>query len=181
MSLRSFFNGILASIASLFHSLEPVVKKALDVAFHVVNSIKTFDTSIPIVGDLLSHLLPDHLGEEAINILRVKLPDIAVKLRLVDVTLGLTDPTEIMQAALKAIESMDKQTKNIFLNSLSIMIGQEVAGSNLPWDIAVFTGKYYFEHNNSLADPATTAPVAEAIALVPKATAPVEDLSTQDN
>ena len=153
MSLKSFFNGIFSAIASIFHSLEPIVKKAIDVAYQVTNGIKTFDTSIPIVGDVLSHLLPQHLGEEAINILRVKLPEIVIKLRLVDATLGLTDPAQIMQAALKVIESMDKQTKNIFLNSLSIMIGQEVAGSNLPWDVAKFTAGYYFDHNNSLADP----------------------------
>ena len=174
MSLKSFFNSIFAAIASIFHNLEPIVKKAIDIAFHVVNNIKDFDAAMPMVGDLLSHLLPQHLGDEAINILRNKLPEIAIKLRLVDVTLGLTDPNEIMQAALKVIESMDKQTKNIFLNSLSIMIGQEVAGANLPWDVAVFTGKYYFDHNNSLADPNVPVAIEPVTAPVPEATVPVD-------
>ena len=118
MSLRSFFNGIFATIARLFEGLVPELKKAVDVAYHITNTIKNFDATTPFVGDLLSHLLPNHIGEEAVNILRNKLPEIVVKLRLVDVTLGLTDPNEIMQAALKVIESMDGQTKNIFLNSL---------------------------------------------------------------
>ena len=182
MSLKSFFQGIFATIARLFEGLVPELKKAVDIAYHVTNSIKSFDASMPIVGDLLSHLLPAHIGEEVIDTLRVKLPEIVVKLRLVDVTLGLTDPNEIMQAALKVIESMDGQTKNIFLNSLSIMIAQEAADGHLAWDVAAYTGKWYFDHNGSLADSnvpvaiePVTAPVAEAIAPAQEPIAPVTE------
>lgn len=172
MSLRSFFNGIFAAIASLFHGLVPELKKAIDIAYQVTNSIKSFDSSMPLVGDLLSHLLPSHLGEEVINILRLKLPEIVVKLRLVDVTLGLIDPNEIMQVAIKAISAMDGQTKNVFLNSLSIMIAQEAADGHLAWDVAAYTGKWYFDHNGSLADVTPTEPIAAPVAEV---STPVEE------
>lgn len=177
MSLKTFFNGIIAEIGKLFERELPEAKEAIDVAYHVTNAIKTFDTKLPFVADILTALLPAGISAETKDILRVRLPQIVVELRLIDVTLGLTDPDQILLAAIKAIEEMEGSVKSIFLNSLSIMISQAAADGHLAWDIAVYSAKWYFDHKGfSNATAEAPAPVVETpleVAAV-AATIPVE-------
>lgn len=148
MSLKSILHGIGQWIANIFKGMEPIAKKAVAIGVQVTNAIKEFDTNNPGVADIITKLIPGTADDKAAEAIRAKLPEIMVELKLVDATLGLTDPDEIVAAGIKAIQQLSGDYKSSFLNSLSIILTQVAADGKIDWDDAVYLGKWFYDHEN---------------------------------
>jgi len=148
MSLKSFLHGIGQFFANLFSKLEPVLKKAVAVGVTITDAIKNFDTAHPELTDIITKLTKGTGDDKAVALVREKLPDIMIELRLVDATLGLTDPDEIVAAGVKVIQQLSGDYKSAFLNSLSIIIAQVASDGKLDWDDAVYLLKWYYDHKD---------------------------------
>ncbi len=148
MSLKSILNAIGNFFANLFKDLAPIAKKAVAIGVQVTDAIKKFDTEHPDVTDIITKLIPGDADDRAAALIREKLPSVMIELRLVDATLGLTDPNEIVAAGTKVIQQLAGDYKSSFLNSLSIILSQVAADGKLDWDDAVYLGKWYYDHKN---------------------------------
>lgn len=161
-----FLSKLLKSIGEFFsrlwHGLLPELKAAIHVGVTITNAIKTFDANNPEILDIISHILPGDLPKEIIAKMRVELPKICVELRLVDATLGLTDPNEIVKAAVKTIQQLSGDYKSAFLNSFSIIVAQVAADGKLDWNDAAYLLKWYYDNQAKLTPPVDANPTTDA-------------------
>lgn len=146
MSLKTFLQRIWESISHLFGGLLEIEKKAVHIGVQVVDAIKNFDTNNPIVADILTSIIPGTLDDDIKNKLREALPKIVIELRLVDAASGLTDPNEIMLAAVKVIQQLSGDYRSSFLNELSIIASEVASDGKLTWDDAAYILKWYYDH-----------------------------------
>ena len=147
--MKKIISRIFAFLKNLFAGLTPRLKSAIHIGVTITDAIKNFDTSKPIVGDILTALIPGDLDDRIKNILRANLPKIVIQLKLVDATLGLTDPNEILVAASKTLQQItsDYDVRPGFLNNLSIVIAQVAADGKLTWDDAAYVLKWYYDND----------------------------------
>lgn len=157
MSLKSIIHSIGGFFAHLFSGLLPELKSAIHIGVTVVDAIKTFDTASPEVADILTAIIPGTFDDKIKNLLREKLPSILIELRLVDATLGLTDPNEITAAAVKTLQQLSGDYHSAFLNSLSIIVAQVAADGKLDWNDAAYLLKWYYDHKQTLITTAVNA------------------------
>lgn len=149
--MKKLLKSIAQWIAHLFSGLSPFLKKSIHIGVTVTDAIKNFDDSTPEAADILTAIIPGDLDDKIKVLLRANLPKIVVELRLVDATLGLTDPNQIMQAAIKVLQQIDSDyaIRPGFLNNLAVVIAQIAADGKLDWDDAAYVIKYYFDHNKN--------------------------------
>lgn len=133
-------------IVRLFTNISPVLQRAVTIGADVAEKIKNFDTANPIVGDIITALIPGTVDDMVKARLREYLPKIAIQLRLVQATQVLKDPDLIMLAAVKVIQQMDGDYKSAFLHNLSIMAAQVAADGKLDWSDAVYLLEWYYQN-----------------------------------
>ena len=147
--MKKIINSIFTWVKHLFKGLTPALKKAVHIGVVITDSIKNFDTTNPLAADILTTIIPGNLDDQIKDKLRANLPKIVIQLKLIDATLGLTDPNEIIVAAsntLKQITS-DWAIKEGFLNNLSIVIAQVASDGKLSWDDAAYLLKWYYDND----------------------------------
>lgn len=154
MSFKTFISGIAQAVSKLFKNLTKVAKKSVDIAIKVVDEIKQFDAEHPEAVNLLTALIPGDADNRIAENIRAKLPEIMLKLKLVDETLELPD-AQILIAGIKALQSMEGIYKNATLNSLAILITDAAADGKVTWDELALLPKWYYD-NVAVEDVDTT-------------------------
>lgn len=149
MSLKSFFKKIGDFFSNLFKGLAPQLKKAVDIGVRITDEIKKFDTEHPGVVNIINQLIPGDTDDKIAADIREKLPEIMIELKLVDATLGLTDPNEIVAAGVKVVQQLSGDYRSSFLNSLSIILTRVASDGKIDWDDAIFLGKWYYDHRDN--------------------------------
>lgn len=142
--LKRLLHSIGAFFKNIFEGLTPKLKTAIHIGVTITETIKNFADSG--VADILTSIIPGDLDDKIKDKLRLALPKIVVELKLVESSLGLKDPQEIMRAAVKVIQQLDGDYKSAFLHDLSILTAQVVADGKLDWKDAVFLLEYYYQH-----------------------------------
>lgn len=146
MSLKSFLNKIGNFFAGIFKSLAKELQKGIAIGVEVTEAVKKFDTNNPHVADILTAIIPGDLDDKIKMKLREALPGIVIQLRLVQAAQGLTDPNEIMLAAVKVIQQLDNDYQSAFLHNFSIMAAQVAADGELSWSDAVYLLEWYYRN-----------------------------------
>lgn len=144
--MKKLLKKIADFITRLFTGISPILKKAVAIGADVAEKIKNFDTANPVVGDIITSLIPGNVDDLVKAKMREYLPKIAVELRLVQAAQGLKDPEQIMLAAVKVIQQMDGDYKSAFLHNLSIMAAQVAADGKLDWSDAVYLMEWYYQN-----------------------------------
>lgn len=148
MSLKSILHGIGQFFSTLWKRMQPGAKKAVDFAVNAVDNIKNFDASNGALTDIITHLIPGDADDKAVADVRAQLPEIMTSLKLVDATLGLTDPNEIVAAAVKTLQEVSGHYRVAFLNSLSMIIATVAADGKLDINDATYLLKWYYDHKD---------------------------------
>jgi hypothetical protein len=143
MSVISFLKKIWASIARLWQGLPAEMKSAVKIGVLVTENIKYFIDSP--AGDILTALIPTNIDDKIKDLLRAKLPVILGDLRLIDATIGLTDPNEIAATAIKVLQSLNGDISNAFYHNLSILIAQVASDGKLTWSDGVYILEYFYQ------------------------------------
>lgn len=144
--MKKILRKIVDFIKRLFTQVNPVLQKAISIGAEITERIKDFDAKAPLVADIITGLIPGTIDDTIKNKLREYLPKIAVQLRLVEATKGLTDPNEIMLAAVKVIQQMDKDYRNGFLHQFAILAANVAADGKLNWSDAVYLMEWYYQN-----------------------------------
>jgi hypothetical protein len=144
--MKNLLNRIYNWIKNLFNKISPELKNAVHIGAGVTEAIKDFDTKNPEVADIITTLIPGELDDAIKNKIREELPKIVVELKLVDSTMNLTDPNEIMLAAVKVIQQLEGDYSSAFLHNLSILIAQVAADGKLSWEDAVYLMEWYYQN-----------------------------------
>lgn len=144
MSLQSFLTKIWGELKSLFVNFPAKLKVAVAAGVVITENLKTFVDSP--VADVLTAIIPGTLDDSIKTLLRQKLPGILTDLKLVDVTLGLTDPDAITANAIKVLQDMDPSVSSAFLHSISVLVAQVAADGKLSWGDAVYIQEWYYKN-----------------------------------
>lgn len=146
--MKKILNSIFGFIRRLFGNLSPKLKMAVHIGVTVTEAIKNFDASSPYIADILTAIIPGNIDDRIKEKLRENLPKIVVQLKLVDATLGLTNPNDIVVAASKTLQQItsDWAIREGFLNNLSIVIAQVASDGRLTWDDAAYILKWYYDN-----------------------------------
>ncbi len=149
--MKKLIQSIVAFVSKLFRNLPALLKNSVPIGITITNAIKNFDDKNPEAADILTAIIPGDLDDKIKVLLRANLPKVVVELRLVDATLGLTDPNEIVVAASKVLQTIksDYSVREGFLNNLAIVISQIASDGKLDWNDAAYLIKYYFDHENA--------------------------------
>ena len=147
--MKKFFAMIGHFFSNLFKGLAPELKKAVSIGVAITDAIKNFDLAHPEVADIITKLIPGDIDDKIAAAIRAKLPELVTELKLVDATLNLTNPNEIVAAAVKVLQQMSGDYKSATLNSLSIIISRIAADGKLDWNDAVYLGKWLYDHKDN--------------------------------
>jgi len=137
--LDKFFDGIS-------HKLSDAAKQAIETGTKIVDAVKTIDTSHPEILDVLTGIVPGTFDDNIKTKLRTELPKILQGLQLANACENETDPTAIVQCALKALQEVSPEFKKDFWDSLAVHISVVVADGQLDWHDAKYVLKYYYDH-----------------------------------
>jgi hypothetical protein len=146
--MKKIINSIGQFVSKLFSGSSAAVRNAIKIGISVTNAIKDFDTSKPMIADIITSIIPGNVDDRIKDAIRANLPKILIELKLVDATLGLTNPDQIVIAASKTLNSIvsDYSIKAGFLNSLSIVISQVAADGKLDWNDAAYLVKWIYDN-----------------------------------
>jgi hypothetical protein len=151
--MHKLLKNIWDSICRFFGKLPEQSKHALHWATVIVSGIKDFDSSVPLVGDIVTSLIPGNADDKLLLKVRQFLPKILLELKLVDCALNETDPDKIILSAIKALQQMnfdwisDAARKN-FYDSVAVMLAQCLSDGKLGWDDAKYIVKWYYDHKS---------------------------------
>lgn len=154
MFLSKLLKSIGKFFARIWNGILPELKKAISIGVTITNAVKNFDASNPMALDILTAIIPGDWDNKLVTKMRAELPKICIELKLVDATLGLTDPQEIMKAAVKTLQQLSGDYRSAFLNSFSIIVAQVAADGKLDWNDAAYLLKWYYDNQAKLKLPA---------------------------
>jgi hypothetical protein len=144
MSLKSFLIKIWNTIQSIFNKFPTKLKAAVHIGVTITENIKTIVDS-PI-ADILTVIIPGELDDKIKQILRKGIPIILTNLMLTDECSKLTDPHEITNCAIKALQNLDGDIRNACLHNLSVLITKLAADEKLTWGDTVCIVEWYYQH-----------------------------------
>lgn len=147
--MKKILKSIWNWLSNLFRKLSPELRKAVDVAVEIGNNIKNWDAQNHEFIDVITKLIPGGVDDAIVARIREKLPEIVTELNLVQATAGLTDPDEIVAAAIKTIQQMAGDYRSATLNSLAIIISRVAADGKLDWNDATYLLKWYYDHKHN--------------------------------
>lgn len=136
-------------LAHLFGGLLPKTKNALRIAISITEAIKNFDLKHGNLVDIATQIIPSDIDNKVKDKIRSILPELLLQLQLVDATLGLKKEDEILAAALKTIQSLDKNFSNAFLHSIAVLIAQVAADGKLDFSDAVFLVEFIYNRKKN--------------------------------
>ncbi len=144
MFFKSFLSKLWNSIKSLFGSFPADLKDAIHIGAVVTENIKNFVESP--AADILTALIPGTIDDAMKTILRAKLPNLLISLKLADNCGSLSDPAEITACAIKVLQSMEGDIKSAFLHNLSVLVAQAAADGKLSWSDGVYLLEWYYQN-----------------------------------
>lgn len=127
MSLKTFIIEVEDDVVNIFHSVEGELKTVIiPIAITVTNALKTVVVadSTDILGGLFGAA-----GAAVEDELRAILPGVVTKLQLAQQFLGLTDPNEIIAAAVNFANSLTSDIKAKFWIDFSGQVALDFAAN----------------------------------------------------
>lgn len=154
MSLGTFFAKVWKGIKNLFKDLSPKAKWAIHFGATFVDQVKS-GVENPFAG-LLTQLIPGDNDDKILALVKANITPIAVNLKLIDAATatGLT-PEEVTAKLTEAVQSIDKDYRKDFYNTLAIRVALAAADGDVTWDELQHTMKWYYDTKLSKGKPFT--------------------------
>lgn len=154
--MKKFLKHLWDLICNLFGHIAPALKLAIHWAVVITDAVKTFDENNPLVGDIITSLIPSQIDDKIKDRLRIAIPQILIDLKLVDATLSAQGEAAILKAAAAALKGLDENIKSAFLHSFSILVAQKIADDGaLTWKDAVYLLQWYYDNHKLSTVPVT--------------------------
>lgn len=148
MSLKTFFKNLFSGFKPKIKGLDIKIKNGLHIGVTIAEGLKkVMDTPVP---DILTAIIPGEWDDKLKDLIRAKLPQVLIELKLVENCAGLTDSVQIIQCATRELEKLVgddiKAAARInFLDSIAVMIAQIASDGKLTLDDAKYLVKPYYD------------------------------------
>lgn len=144
IKLGKWLAGIWKGISKLWNKAEEGVKKLAPIAIKVVQNVKTFMDSP--VADVITALIPGEADDNLKAKLREKLPNIIIKMQLVETIAGIEDTNEQLKAILEKLKLSSNDAQNVFYHGLASLILEKLSDGKLSWSEATIIAEYYYKN-----------------------------------
>lgn len=147
MSVKSIIQDVFHAISRFWGGLKPQIQKAVHTGILVVEAIKKFDAANPLVGDIITNLIPGEADDFVKQKLRAAMPQILAELNLI--SNGVDQTISAEEFVVQAIAELQKLTglkKAIALDSLSKLVTDVAADHRIDWDDLAYVNKWYYDN-----------------------------------
>lgn len=145
--MKKLFKIIVHALSLAWEWLKPIEKKAVSWAVEITNAVKEFDTEHPEAADIITKIIPGDIDDVIKERIRAALPDIMIKLRLIQATEGLTDPAEIVLAGAKVLQSFEGLVRNTAYNDFVIFLTDAAADGQIDWKDLAYLPKWKYDND----------------------------------
>ncbi|MDT3405091.1 hypothetical protein [Mucilaginibacter terrae] len=145
MSLKNWLKKIWKAIQSLFNSIPADLKSAINIGVTITENIKKFIDSP--VADILTVIIPGDIDDKIKAILRAKVPQILLQLKLANECADSSNPEQITACAIKNLQALTGNLKSAYLHNLSVLIAQFAADGKLTWEDGAYIMEWYYQHH----------------------------------
>jgi len=142
MKIPNIILRLLNIFRHWFNDLVPELKYAIYYAVEIVENIKYFLDS-PII-DVVKDIIPGDLDDEIINKIRIELPKILLKLKIVEELVDRNYDKTTLEG-ISNIKKLDDDLKKIYYHNIAILLAQSISNNALAWKDAVYLTQYYYD------------------------------------
>lgn len=144
IKIGKWLSGIWKGISKIWHKANDEVKKLAPVAIAVVQNVKKFIDSP--VADVITALIPGNVDDVLKEKLREKLPDIIIKMQLINAVAGMEDTNEQLRVILENLKLSADEAQNVFYHGLASLVLESLSDGKLSWSEATVIAEYYYTH-----------------------------------
>src|SRR5205085_1190903 len=117
IKLAKWLAGIWKGISKIWNKAEDSIKQLTPIAIEVVQKVKLFLDSP--VADVITALIPGNIDDVIKEKLREKLPDIIIKMQLIDSIANVEDTNEQLAIILEKLKLSSDEAQNVFYHGLA--------------------------------------------------------------
>lgn len=118
----SIWKSIGHFFGNLFQKVHHVAEVYAPKAIELVNNIKEYDTANPMIGDVISKLIPGNWDDDLKNKARAVLPETLMKLGVANECAQLTDKNAFLKCVLEKINGLAPEIKGLYWHNIAILI-----------------------------------------------------------
>lgn len=144
IKIGKWLAGIWKGITKIWDKAESSVKKLAPAAIAVVQNVKKFIESP--VADVITALIPGDIDEKLREKLRQHLPELIIKMQLVEAVAGIEDSNEQLKTIFEKLKLSSNDAQNVFYHGLASLILEKLSDGKLSWSDATIISEYYYQH-----------------------------------
>jgi len=150
--LKNVWNWIVSTFNTVWNKVDEVVGTFLPVATNTVEAIKRVieNPLLNITVEVIKSFTPDvddKVIDKAVELLKEKIPQLALQLKIVDEIHGIEDKNEQVRRVLLVIgEGIDDEKWEKFLSGLAQEILYALADGKITWGEAGALVEYYYQN-----------------------------------
>lgn len=146
--MKKVLAAIIGWVTGIWNKSKATVKKAVEIGVTITDAIKNYDAANPGTLDIITAIIPGTIDDAIKAKLREYIPKVAIELRLVDATLGLTDPNEIMIQLIKVFQQIEGDYRITTLHNFSALLTKVAADGKIDLQDALVLVEAYFRNKN---------------------------------
>ena len=123
----SIWKSIGHFFGNLFKKVQHVAEEVAPKAIELVNNVKEFDTKNPLVGDVLTKLIPGTWDDNLKNKARAALPKILKDLGIANECAQISDINLFLKCVLDKINTLAPEIKGLYWHNIAILITNALA------------------------------------------------------
>jgi hypothetical protein len=123
----SIWKSIGHFFGNLFKKVQHVAEEVAPKAIELVNNIKGFDTANPLVGDLLTQLIPGTWDDNLKKKARLALPNILKDLGIANECAQISDINLFLKCVLDKINTLAPEIRGLYWHNIAILITNALA------------------------------------------------------
>ena len=149
LKLKTFLERVWRGIEKAFKKLDAGSQKLVPAAIDITNSLKNIiekGTASGNIVDTLTSIIPGTVDDKAVRIGRTYLPQLLIKLTLIDQINKEGSLEDKCNLAIERIKLFDNDQKELFYDGLARKLLQYMSDGKLSWREVGYLVKWYYDN-----------------------------------
>lgn len=150
--MKKFLQKVWNWVKGLYEGLVGTTKKYVPVAIKIVEAIKkVMDSPVDdVILEIIRLAIPGDADDKMIakvkEIVEKWLPEVMLRLKLVESIAGIEDKNEQLKAILAQLKLAPNEVQNVYYHGLASLILEKLSDGKIQWADAVAISEYAYQH-----------------------------------
>lgn len=150
--MKKFLLKLWAGIVDLYDKLVGNTKKVVPIAINIVQAIKkVMDSPVDdVILEIIRLSIPGDADDKMIakvkDLVEKWLPEILLRLKLVESIADIEDKNEQLRAILEQLKLSPDAVQNVYYHGLASLILEKLSDGKIQWADAVAISEYAYQH-----------------------------------